>query len=105
MLMISCTALADSDETGETVTWIGWPVVGHTFDGFDVDALYPPPKSRFRSKALKSVRIGLRSDGVVVWEMLGEGESKDEADASMASCSEHSTIIYHRLDPCYKKAN
>ncbi|MEM1145562.1 MAG: hypothetical protein AAGI88_23565 [Pseudomonadota bacterium] len=60
------------DKDAEVIRWLNWPVTAYPFEGLDVGGLIPPPESRFSLETERDIRIGLRADGVVVWEFIDD---------------------------------
>ncbi len=81
LLIVSSPALSDQESTKEVIRWLNWPVTAYPFKSIDSGALVPSQHKRFLVEAERDVRIGLRSDGIVVWKYVdSEAQSLDNRD-------------------------
>lgn len=72
-LLIAPIGMSCEDE--KSVRWLSWPVTAQPFQSMGAGALLPPSEERFTIDTQRDVRIGLRADGVVVWEYLDQQET------------------------------
>ena len=76
VLLASTPVIGDDEIPRESIRWLNWPVTAQPFNSIDSGALIPSPRERYLLEEVRDVRIGLRSDGVVVWEYI---KSKDDS--------------------------
>lgn len=78
-LLIFTTTSAENNPPD--IQWLGWAVTGFPWQ-IDEEMLHPKDMSQFQSLANKQVRLGLRSDGVVVWEQIQDPQPQTRSKES-----------------------